>query len=60
MDAYVQANAIKFVALHGGMFATPQPDGSVFVYFRTSGPIAESVQRQRCETAAEVRACLGY
>jgi hypothetical protein len=60
MSAHVQANAIKFVGLHGGMFATPQPDGSIYIYFRTSGPIAESVQRQRATTPAEVRAILGY
>jgi hypothetical protein len=56
-----QADALKFVASHGGHFATPHAGGGVWVYwyFTTPGGRCD-IERELCENTREVRDALGY
>ena len=60
-----QVSAIRFVAAHNNGFATPQHDGSVFIYSgavgrRPDGSFYWTYVRERAATSADVRGILGY
>ena len=60
-----QVSVIRFVASHNTGFATPQHDGSVFIYSPASwrkpdGSIVQVTVRDRASCNAEVLAILGY
>jgi hypothetical protein len=51
---------INFVNSHGSGFATPQTDGSVYIYSYATFQGRLTIIRDRAETMADCRRILGY